>query len=65
MPKEWGNYVGFEFLTTVVMKCAIFRDITPFRRNRALHATFFHAGIVFGLFIEPKDAGDKFLRNVG
>jgi hypothetical protein len=33
--------------------------------SRAVLTTCFHAGIVFGLFYEPEDGGDTFLRNVG
>jgi hypothetical protein len=28
-------------------------------------ATFFHAGLLLGYFIDPEDGGDIFLRNVG
>jgi hypothetical protein len=27
--------------------------------------TCFHAGFLLGLFFDPEDAGDMFLRNVG
>jgi hypothetical protein len=30
----------------------------------ALLATCFHAGIFLGLFFDPEDGGDLFLRNV-
>jgi hypothetical protein len=32
---------------------------------RALLATWFHAGFLLGLFFDPGDGGDMFLRNVG
>jgi hypothetical protein len=35
------------------------------RRTRSLLATCFHAGIFLGLFFDPEDGGDMFLRNVG
>jgi hypothetical protein len=28
-------------------------------------ATFFHAGFLLGLFVDPEDGGDMFLRKVG
>jgi hypothetical protein len=31
----------------------------------ALLATYFHAGFLLGLFFDPEDGGDMFLRNVG
>jgi hypothetical protein len=31
----------------------------------ALLATCFHADFLLGLFIDPEDEGDVFLRNVG
>jgi hypothetical protein len=31
----------------------------------ALHATCFRAGFLLGLFFDPEDEGDMFLRNVG
>jgi hypothetical protein len=33
--------------------------------NVALLATCFHAGFLLGLFLDPEDGGDMFLRNVG
>jgi hypothetical protein len=31
----------------------------------ALLATYVHAGFFLGLFFDPEDGGDMFLRNVG
>jgi hypothetical protein len=33
-------------------------------RNQLL-ATCFHAGFLLGLFFDPEDGGDMFLRNIG
>jgi hypothetical protein len=58
--------VGFEVLTAIVMKSAIFWDIMPCAQLEVtLLATYFHAGILFGLFLDLEDGGDTFLRNVG
>jgi hypothetical protein len=35
------------------------------RASRTLLATFFHTGFLFGLFFEPDDGGDMFLRKFG
>jgi hypothetical protein len=34
------------------------------RSQRILLATCFHAGFLLGLFFDPEDGGDMFLRNV-
>jgi hypothetical protein len=39
--------------------------ISRARNQRALLATCFHAGFLSGLFFNPEDGGDMFLRNVG
>jgi hypothetical protein len=52
--------VGFEVLIAVVMRSTVFWDI-----RRALLATCFYAGFLLGLFFDPEDGGDMFLRNVG
>jgi hypothetical protein len=73
------TYVGTEVLTPVVMKSTILWDITPcspLEVNRrfggtyrlhlqALLAICFHTGFLLGLFFNPEDSGNKFLRNVG
>jgi hypothetical protein len=48
----------FEVLTAVGMKSTIFWDI------RVCFATCFHAGFLLGLFFDPEDGGNMFLRNV-
>jgi hypothetical protein len=72
-------FVGFEVLTAVVMKSIIFWDITqcsPLKVNRrfggtyrlhlqALLATCFYTGFLLGLYFDPEDGGDMFVRNVG
>jgi hypothetical protein len=35
------------------------------RESRDLLATCFHAGFLIGLFFDPGDGGDMFLRNIG
>jgi hypothetical protein len=62
---------GSEVLTAVVMESYILWDITPRsplkvnRRFGALFDTWFHIGFLLGLFFDPEDGGDMFLRNVG
>jgi hypothetical protein len=34
-------------------------------KKPALLATCFHAGFLLGLFFDPEDGSDMFLRNVG
>jgi hypothetical protein len=51
-------YVGFEVLTAVVMKSTVFWDMTPCSPLKL-------SDILFGLFFDPEDRGDMFLRNVG
>jgi hypothetical protein len=56
------DIVRFEVFTAVVMKSTIFWNITS---CSPLLATCFHAGFLLGLFFDPEDGGDMFLRNVG
>jgi hypothetical protein len=55
------RFVGFEVLTAVIMKSTILWDI---KLSRVLLATCCHAGLLLGLFFDPKDGGDMFLRNI-
>jgi hypothetical protein len=68
--------LGFEVLTAVVMKSATFWDITlcsklevnrHFRGTYRLHlrGRISQARNELGLFFDPEDADDVFLRNVG
>jgi hypothetical protein len=53
--------VRFEVLTAVLTKISLFWNITP-----SLFATFFHTSFfLLGLFFDPEDGSDIFLRNVG
>jgi hypothetical protein len=54
------GYIGFEDLTAVVMKNTIFWDITQSSACHLLSRWF-----LLGLFSDPEDVGDVFLRNVG
>jgi hypothetical protein len=67
---------GFEVLTEVIIKSSIFWDITPhslLKDNRRfggacslyLFATYFHAGLLLGLFFDREDGGAMCLRKVG
>jgi hypothetical protein len=71
-------YVGSEILTAVVMKNSIFWDITPRSLLKSTDVSEEHvasilssacyllrAGFLRGLFFDPEDGGDMFLRNVG
>jgi hypothetical protein len=48
-------FLGSEVLTAVVMKGynAVYSSVTCF-----------HAGFLLGLFFDPEDGGDTFLRNI-
>jgi hypothetical protein len=66
------NYVGFEVLTAVVIKSSIFWDIKPYSpliaeqvTNRSSTFYLLHAGFSLGLFFDPEESSDTFLRNVG
>jgi hypothetical protein len=63
------NHAGFEVLTAAIMKSSIFWDITPcsplkVNRRFVLLVACFHAGFLLGLFFDPEDGGDMFLRNI-
>jgi hypothetical protein len=47
----------------VTLRSTIFQDITPC--SRTLIVTCFHVGFFLGLFFDPEEGGDMFLRNVG
>jgi hypothetical protein len=53
-----NKIVGFEVLTAVAMKSAIFWDITP---CSPLLVTCFHSGVLLGLLFDPEDGGDMLL----
>jgi hypothetical protein len=69
------GYFGFEIITAVAVEWAIMSCISVkvnrrFGGKYHLHlhgadAICFHASILLGLFFEPKNGGDMFLRNVG
>jgi hypothetical protein len=68
------TYVGFEVFAAVVMKSTIFLVTMPcsllkvnqsFGGTYHLLSTCFHAGFLLGLFFDPEDRGNMFLRNVG
>jgi hypothetical protein len=66
MSSVFFNYVGFEVITVVVMKSAIFWDIMPcslLKVNQALPAASFHSGFLLGLFLNPEDGRGMSLRN--
>jgi hypothetical protein len=63
------SYVRYEVLRAVVMKSSVFWDkpkklLWKQMTNRALLAACFHADFVLGLFFDPEDGDDMFLRNV-
>jgi hypothetical protein len=53
-------YVGFEVLTTVIMRSTISWDtmVCSSLKVKALLAPWFHAGFLLGLFFNPEDEGD-------
>jgi hypothetical protein len=56
------QYVGFEVRTAVIMKSSVFSNITPC--SPLEFATCFLAGFLLGLFLDPENGSDMFLRNV-
>jgi hypothetical protein len=62
------SYVGFEVLTAVVMKVAIFWDIAPcsLQMQRRFSGTC-HVLVLYlvRLIFDPEDGGDTLLRNAG
>jgi hypothetical protein len=58
--------IGSEVLTQVDMKSSISWDIklcSPLKVNTRFVGTYFHAGFLLGLFFDPEDRRDMFLRN--
>jgi hypothetical protein len=63
----YWNYIGFELLTTVVMKSSVFWDIMPcssLKVNRHFGGTCLLSCFLLGLFFDCEDRGSMFLRNV-
>jgi hypothetical protein len=55
------KYVGFEVLTAVVMKNSIFWNVTP---SRKFFLPLVQATFLLGVFFDPLDGSDIFLRNI-
>jgi hypothetical protein len=56
--KEDMFSVFWRFITVVVMKSSIFRDIMPCNPLKVDLATCFHTDFLLGLFFGPEDGGD-------
>jgi hypothetical protein len=63
--KSIGEYslLGYNAVWSVESEPMFRRSILP--PSSALLAICFHASFLFGLFFDPEDRGDMFLRNVG
>jgi hypothetical protein len=57
-----STYVSEEYIASILREEKIRKHET---RVKALLTTCFYAGFLLGLFFDPEDGGDMFLRNVG
>jgi hypothetical protein len=60
------HYVGFEVLTAVVIKSSVFvlhcPPVSYINQNFGKPMVLLHASFLLGLFFNPEDGGDMFLR---
>jgi hypothetical protein len=55
-----------EHRVSLLKKSSTFWDITPCGPLKVNSACYmFHAGFLLGLFVDPEDGGDMFVRNFG